>query len=112
MAGKLINTKKTSKCYRSLQKKFLNSKKIPLIPLLFHNNRFVSYVKHKAELFNDFFSNQCSLINNTSKLAINLITLLIGAYPWLHFQLAILLKLFKTLIQIKHIDATLSVFGC
>ena len=45
---------------------FLNSKKIPLIPPLFHSNRFISDFKHKAELFNDFFSNQYSLIKNTN----------------------------------------------
>ena len=47
--------KKTSKCYWSLLKIFLNNKKIPLIPLLFHNNRFISDFKHKTELCNDFF---------------------------------------------------------
>ena len=81
MASKLQNTNKTSKCYWSLLKIFLNKKKIPLIPPLFHSNhrystvinRFISDFKQKAKLFNDFFSNQCSLINNNSKLPANLI---------------------------------------
>ena len=38
------------------------------------------------------------------------ITLLIGAYPSLHFQL-MYIKLFKTLIQTKHMGMTISVFG-
>ena len=73
MASKLQNTNKTSKCYWSLLKIFLNKKKIPLIPPLFHSNRFISDFEKKAKLFNDFFSNQSSLINNNSKLPTNLI---------------------------------------
>ena len=75
MAIKLQNTKKTSKCYWSLLKIFLNNKKIPLIPLiplLFPNNRFISDFKNKTELCNDFFSSQCSPINNNGKLPTNL----------------------------------------
>ena len=51
---------------------FLNNKKIPLIPPLFHENRFITDFKEKAELFNSFFSNQCSLLKNCSKLPTNL----------------------------------------
>ena len=72
MAIKLQYKKKTSKCYLYLLKIFLNNTKLPLIPPLFHTNRFISDFKHKAELFNDIFSNQCSLINNNSKLPTNL----------------------------------------
>ena len=31
-------------------------------------NRFITDFKEKAELFNSLFSNQCSLLNNCSKL--------------------------------------------
>ena len=51
---------------------FLNNKKIPLIPPLFHENRFITDFKEKAELLNSFFSNQCSLLRNCSKLPANL----------------------------------------
>ena len=48
--------------------RFLNNKKIPLIPTLFHENKFMTDFKEKAELFNAFFSKQCFLIKNSSKL--------------------------------------------
>ena len=51
---------------------FLNNKKIPLIPPLFYENCFITDFKVKAELFNSFFSNQCSLLKNCSKLPKNL----------------------------------------
>ena len=47
---------------------FLNNKKIPLIPPLYYDNRFITDFKEKAELFNSFFSKQCSLISNNSSL--------------------------------------------
>ena len=46
----------------------LNNKKIPLIPPLDYDNRFITDFKEKAELFNSFFSKQCSLISNNSSL--------------------------------------------
>ena len=56
-------------------KVFLNNKKIPIIPPLFHENKFVTDFKEKAELFNAFFAKQCSLIDNNSSLPKNLIYL-------------------------------------
>ena len=53
-------------------KTFLSNKKIPLIPPLFHKNRFITDFKEKAELFNSFFSGQCSLLKNCIKLPTNL----------------------------------------
>ena len=67
MTNKLINTQKSSKAYWSLLKGFLNNKKIPLIPPLFHENRFITDFKEKAELFNTFLDMQCSLIRKDSE---------------------------------------------
>ena len=72
IANRLNNTQKSSKTYWSLLKIFLNNKKISLIPLLFHENCFITDFKEKAELFNSLFSNQCSLLKNCSKLPTNL----------------------------------------
>ena len=71
VANRLSNTQKSTKSYWSLLKIFLNNKEILLIPTLFHENRFITDFKEKAELFNSFFSNQCSLLKNCSKLPTN-----------------------------------------
>ena len=68
MANKLNNLQRNSKANWSLLKSFLNNNKIPRIPPLFHENKFVANFLEKAELFNSFFSKQCSLINNRSTL--------------------------------------------
>ena len=49
MADKLHNTEKGSNAYWSLLKRFLNNKKIPLIPPIFHDNEFVIYFKKKQK---------------------------------------------------------------
>ena len=52
--------------YWALLKIFLNNRKIPVIPPLFHINKFVTGFKESAELFNSFSAKQCSLIKNDS----------------------------------------------
>ena len=66
--SKLSDIHKSSKTYWSILKSFLIGKKIPCIPPLFENNEYITDFKKKAELFNSFFANQCSLINNNSQL--------------------------------------------
>ena len=56
----------STKCYWSLLKTILNEKKVPCIPPIFHNNKYVTDFKEKSEIFNSFFANQCSLIPNNS----------------------------------------------
>ena len=69
LSDKLLDSKTSPKSYWSILKIFLNNKKIPCIPPLLHNGSFIIDFKEKAELFNDFFSRQCSLVNNNSKLS-------------------------------------------
>ena len=59
---RMINPLTSTKTYWSILKSFLNNKKIPCIPPLFHQNRYITKYKDKTELFNNFFANQCSLI--------------------------------------------------
>ena len=54
MTNKLNNLQRNSKAYWSLSKCYLN-KKIPLIPPLFHENKFVTNFLEKVEFFNFFF---------------------------------------------------------
>ena len=68
MTNKLTNAEKSSKAYWSILK---NNKKIPLIPLLFYENCFVTNFKEKTELFNSSFAEQCSLMSNARKLPSN-----------------------------------------
>ena len=64
MASLLTSTK----TYWPIVKSFLYNKKILCIPPLFYQNRYITKYKDKAELFNNFFANQCSLIKNSSLL--------------------------------------------
>ena len=68
LTQKLNTIQKSTKVYWALLKIFLNNRKIPVIPPLLHNNKFLSDFKKKAELFNSFFAKQCSLIKSDSKL--------------------------------------------
>ena len=58
----MMNPLTSTKTYWSILKSFLKNKKIPCIRPLFHQNRYISKYRDKAELFNNFFANQCSLI--------------------------------------------------
>ena len=48
------------------------TKKIPCIPPLFHENKFITDFKEKAELFKHFLVNQYSLLSNNSVLPTDL----------------------------------------
>ena len=48
-------------------------KEIPIISPLYHHGNFVIDFWRKAELFNSFFSEQCSLLKSSSKLSNNLV---------------------------------------
>ena len=50
----------------SILKTFLNNKKIPCIPPIYHNNNYITDFKEKAEIFNNFFVKQCTIVNNTT----------------------------------------------
>ena len=54
---------------------FLNDKNFPIILRLYHNDNFVTNFKKKAEFFNCVFAQQCSIIQNNSKLLTSFVTL-------------------------------------
>ena len=65
---KLSNPETSSKAYWSILKSFVNDKKIPIIFPLYHNGNFITDFRQKAELFNFFFAEQYSILQNSSKL--------------------------------------------
>ena len=68
LAKKLNNPLLQAKTYWSILKTFYNGKKIPLIPPLLVNDKFVTDMKTKADIFNKFFAEQCTPLKNDSKL--------------------------------------------
>ena len=55
------------KCYGTLVKTLINGRKIPCIPPLFHDNKFVVEFKEKSKILHSFFAKQCLFIDNGSK---------------------------------------------
>ena len=64
MSKKLSDPSNSPKCYWILLKTLLNGRKIPYIPPLFHDNKFIADFKEKNEIFNSFFAKQSPLIDN------------------------------------------------
>ena len=62
----------SAKNYWSILKTALNNEKISCIPPLFYQGKYVTIFKKKAELFNSFFPEQCSIIQNSSKIPLTL----------------------------------------
>ena len=54
------------KTYWSILNRFLGKHKVPLIPPLLENGKFVTNFSDKANIFNNFFAMQCTTINNDS----------------------------------------------
>ena len=68
LAKKLNNPLLQTKTYWSILKTFYNNKKIPQIPPLLEDDKFVTDMKTKADIFNKFFAEQCTPLKNKSKL--------------------------------------------
>ena len=85
------------KTYWSILKTFLNNKNIPCIPPLFHENKFITDFKEKAELFNHIFVNQCSLLSNNSVLPTNLPQLTSKCLDSIHFSSSGIVKIISRL---------------
>ena len=66
LGKRLIDPNTSPKTYWTILKKFLNKVKISNIPPLLVNGIFETDFKKKASIFNEFFANQCSTLNNGS----------------------------------------------
>ena len=97
MSSRLPDPLTSPKTYWSILKTFLNNKKIPCIPPLFHENKFITDFKEKAELFNHFFVNQYSLWSNNSVLPTNLPQLTSKCLDSTHFLSSDIVKIISSL---------------
>ena len=68
LGSKLADPNTGQKSYWKIMNKFLNKCKIPRIPPLFVQGKFITNCKEKALIFNDYFSSQCTQIVNNSVL--------------------------------------------
>ena len=96
LSSRLADPLTSLKTYWSILKTFLNNKKISCIPPLFHENKFITDFK-KAELFNHFFVNQCSLLSNNSVLPPDLPQLTNKCLDSIHFSSSDIAKIISRL---------------
>ena len=89
------------KAYWSILKTFLNNKKIPCIPPIYHHNNYITDFKEKAEIFNNFFAKQCTTVNNISQLPTDSLKRTNNCLSTISFTKEDIAKIIKNLIQIK-----------
>ena len=97
LGKKLNNPLLQTKTYWSILKTFYNGKKIPLIPPLLVNDKFVTDIKTKVDIFNKFFAEQCTPLKNDSKIPINQIFLTQSRLSSLDFNEDEILKIIRAL---------------
>ena len=97
LAIKLNNTLLQAKAYWSILKTLYNDKKIPLIPPLLIDDKFVTDTQSKANIFNKFFADQCTPLKNDSVLPSNQVFLTQARLGSLHFNEGKILKIIRTL---------------
>ena len=71
LGAKLNDPMLAKKSYWSIVKTLFNGKKIPVIPPIFSNNQIITDFQTKANIFNEHFSNQCTVISNNSVFPVN-----------------------------------------
>ena len=90
-------------CYKlktlwwSILKTFYNDKKIPLIPPLLTDDKFVTDIRTKANIFNKFFAEQCIPLTNGSVLLVNQFFLTQARLKSLDFEKVKILKIIRAL---------------
>ena len=75
LTKKLNNPLLQAKTYWSILKLFYNDRKVPLVPPLLIDDKFVTDIQTKTSIFNNFFADQCQPLNNASDLPTNQIFL-------------------------------------
>ena len=68
LSNKLSDPETGPKLFWSAYKKVVNKKRTTNIPPIIENGIFISNFKKKANIFNEYFSNQCTINDNGSVL--------------------------------------------
>ena len=102
-AIKLNNPLLQGKTYWSILKTIYNDKKIPLIPLLLIDDKFVTDIQAKANIFNTLFVDQCTPLKNNIVLPTKQLFLTQARLGTLDFNEGEILKIIRVLnINIAH----------
>ena len=86
-----------AKTFWSILKTFSNNKKIPLIPSILIDDRFVTDIQSKGNIFNKFFADQCIPLKNDSVLPTNQMFLTQARLGSLDFNEGEILKIIRPL---------------
>ena len=97
LARKLNNPLLQAKTYWSILKTFYNDQEVPLIPPLLIDDKFVTDIKTKANIFNKLFAEQCTPLKNNSILPTNQIFLTQARLEFLEFNEGEILKIIRAL---------------
>ena len=97
LAKKLKHLLLQAKTYCSILNTFYNDKKPPLIPPLLVDDKHVTDIKTKTNIFNEYFAEQCTLLKNSSVLPINQTLLTQSRFTSLDFNEEEILKIIRAL---------------
>jgi len=97
LAKKLNNPLLQTKTYWSILKTFYNENKILQIPPVWVDNKFVTDMRSKANIFNNFFAEQCTPLKNDSQLPLNQMYLTHSRLASLEFNEDEILKIISAL---------------
>ena len=97
LGEKLAENQTGQKTYWKIVNNLMNNCKIPRIPPLIVNNKFVICCKQKATFFNNFFVTQCQPFQNSSELPENLDPLTAVKLDTLEFSNELIIKILSSL---------------
>ena len=97
LAKRLNNPLLQTKTYWSILKTFYKDKKIPIIPPLLIDDKFVTDMQIKANIFNKFFADKCTPLKNNSVLPKSQIFLTQSRLSTLDFNEEELIKIIRNL---------------
>ena len=99
-----------AKTYWQILKTYYSDKNIPLIPPLFIDDKFVTDIRTKANIFNKFFAEQCTPLRNGSVLPVNQMLLAQARLKSLGFKEVKILKIIRALnINKTHVYDDISI---